>query len=360
MEPIVIQTPKGKKKIGPGEPCFIIAEMSVNHQQNYEQAAEIVRAAARSGADAIKVQTFTPESLTIDSDKRWFTQRSQDNPAEWGGQTLYQLYQKATMPWEWQPKLQKIAHEEGIVFFSTPQDQASVDFLETLQVPCYKVASYEAVDISLLHMVARTKKPVILSVGFATQDEIKEAVQALRSGGGGDIALLHCLTSYADNSDYVTANLRTMQDLQKQYGVVVGFSDNNGGIEIPVMAVTAGAAIVEKHLVLEHGTGALDDRFSLSVDEFGEMVKRIRRAEAILGAVHYGPQNDFEKQNLYFRRSLFVVEAIKKGEVFTLKNVRSIRPSHGLPPSELDKIIGKTAACDIERGTPLNWEIVSR
>ena len=360
MSEIVIKTPKGKRKIGPGNPCFVIAEMSVNHQQNYDQAVAIIHAAAAAGADAIKVQTFTADSLTIPCDKPWFVKRGDSNPSEWGGQTLYELYEKASMPWEWQPKLKKIAEDAGLVFFSTPQDILSINFLEDLDVPCYKIASYEAVDLSLLKAVAQTKKPVIISVGFASREEIDSALQTLRANGATEIALLFCVTSYSDTPDYSTVNLKTMLDMREKYNTVVGFSDNNAGIDVPVIAATIGASIIEKHFLLEHSSGSLDDRFSLSTNEFKEMVDRIRSADKIIGSVHYGPQNDQEKQNLFFRRSLFVVKDVKKGEKFTNENVRSIRPSAGLPPQYLDKIIGSFAACDIEYGTPLSWDMIQK
>ena len=347
----------GNKWIGAGEPCFIVAEMSANHCQNYQKAVAIIKAAKAAGADAIKLQTYTPDTLTIQSDKKWFQVAGKDNPKSWKKQTFYDLYQKAYMPWDWQPKLQQLAHKLGLIFISTPYDPIAVDFLETLKVPAYKIASYECIDIPLLGYIARTKKPVIMSVGFATLSEIELSVKTLRTHGTKSLALLHCLTSYQKDGKPQFTNLRTMLDLSHRLNCLTGFSDNMGGIDIPVLAAATGASIIEKHLIDKHTPKALDDQFSLDVKEFEAMVDRIRWQEQVLGTVKYGPQTPEEKANLQFRRSLFVIKNIAKGEKFTSINVRSIRPGYGLAPRFLDRVIGKTATKSITAGTPLTHKL---
>lgn len=344
----------GKRWVGKGEPCFIIAEMSANHCQDYNKAVAIVKAAAKAGANAIKLQTYTPDTLTIQSEKKWFRVGGKDNPKAWQKQTFYDLYKKAYMPWDWQPRLQKLAHKLGLIFISTPFDSTAVDFLETLKVPAYKIASYECIDIPLLKRIASTKKPVIMSVGFATLPEIERSVKTLRAHGTKDLALLYCLTSYQKQGQPRRTNLKTMLDLGKRFNCVVGFSDNMGGIDIPALAAATGASIIEKHLIDRHTPQAVDDRFSLDVKEFKVMVDKIRWQETIMGQVKYGPQTAEEKANLQFRRSLFVVKDIAKGEKFTPENIRSIRPGYGLAPKFLDQVIGKTATKDITAGTPLS------
>lgn len=348
----------GHRKVGAGHPCFIVAEMSANHGQDFETAVRIVKAAAAAGADAIKLQTYTPDTITIDSRKPWFMERSDDNPDDWKNMSLYELYQGAYTPWDWHPTLQDIARENGLVFFSSPFDATAVDFLEGLDVPCYKIASYEATDILLLRKVAQTGKPIIMSVGFATEAEIALSVETLRVNGAKDIALLHCVTAYASQPKPEDANLRTMLDLRERFDVVCGFSDNNGGIEIPTTAVAMGASIIEKHFILDAADKTLDTAFSLKQSEFKAMVDAIRRAETMMGKVNYGPQSATEAKNTRYRRSLFVVEDMKKGDVFTPENIRSIRPSNGLETKQYDAVIGKVATQDLERGTPLAWEHV--
>lgn len=359
LNPLVIKTPRGECSIGPGHPTFIIAEMSGNHNQNFDTAVKIVKAAAAAGADAIKLQTYTPDTITIDSDQEWFRVTSPDHPGAWQGKTLYQLYQAAYTPWEWHAPLQAIATDLGLVFFSTPFDSTAVDFLETLRVPCYKIASYEANHTPLHIKVAQTKKPVIMSVGFASRSEINLAVTTLRQHGAPATALLHCVTSYSSEPDLTTTNLRTMADLADQFKVVTGFSDNNGGIEAAVTAVAAGAAIIEKHLVLKSLPEAVDAKFSLTPEMFTEMVRRIRKVETMLGKVSYGPQNAIEEYNKRYRQSLFVVRDLKHGDIFTSANVRCIRPAFGLEPKHYQTVLGKRASADIKRGTPLRWDLVT-
>jgi len=357
MRNFKINTPKGERIIGPGNPVFVVAEMSGNHNQNFDRAVEIVKAAARAGADAIKLQTYTADTMTINSKKPWFMERSDDNPENWKGESLYELYQKAYTPWEWHPDLQKIAHNLGLVFFSAPFDDTSVDFLQKLNIPCYKIAAYEAIDILLLRKVAMTRKPVIMSVGFSTEEEIALAVETLRSNGSDDIALLHCLTTYADQASISSANLRTILGLRDRFDVVAGFSDNNAGIEIPFIATVMGAAVLEKHITIDRSSG-VDAGFSLTPDEFKKLVDSIRRAELAMGKVFYGPRDKKEAANLKYRRSLFVSKLTKEGEQFTTQNIRSIRPGHGLAPKYYDEIIGRRAKQDIEAGTPLSWKLI--
>ena len=357
MKTFKIKTPKGERIVGPGNPAFIIAEMSGNHNQDYDRAVDIVKSAADAGADAIKLQTYTADTMTINSKKPWFMERSSDNPDNWKGESLYELYQKAYTPWEWHSKLQKIAHKLGLVFFSAPFDDTSIDFLESLDVPCYKIAAYEAVDVLLLRKVAKTKKPIIMSVGFSTKEEVSLAVETLRSNGNNDIALLHCLTTYADEADVASANLRTILDLRDRFNVIAGFSDNNAGVEIPFIATLLGASVLEKHITIDRASG-VDARFSLVPEEFKKLVNSIRRAELATGKVFYGPRDEKEKDNFKYRRSLFVSKDVKKGEKFSSQNVRSIRPGHGLPPKYYDEIIGRVAKKDIEEGTPLGWKLI--
>lgn len=355
-----LQMKKGVRRIGGYNPCFIVAEVSANHEQDLEKAKAIIRTAGEAGADAIKLQTYTPDTITIDSHKEWFFVGGKDNPQSWKGQTFYDLYKKAYTPWEWHAELKALAESLGMILFSTPFDETAVDFLEELGVPCYKIASYEATDHILLRKVASTKKPVIMSVGFATLEEIEASVAALRAHGANEIALLQCTTSYSDHPIPEKTNLRTMLDLRDRFDVVSGFSDNMGGIETAVLASAMGASVLEKHIVLSHGSKAFDERFSLDPTEFKEMVRSIREHEKIAGTVHYGPQTPQEEYNRNFRRSLFVVKDMKKGETFTKENVRSIRPAYGLPTKHYDEILGKHATVDIERGTPLTWELVEQ
>lgn len=356
--PFTISTPHGLRKIGPNEPCFIIAEMSGNHNLKYEKAVEIIKAVAASGADAIKLQTYTADTMTIDSDKEYFVVKGKDNPDTWKGQKLYDLYKKAYTPWEWQGDLKKIAESLGLVFFSTPFDPTAVDFLETLNVPLYKIASYETTDYVLLKKVAATGKPIIMSVGFATEEEITFALETLYKYGAKDILLLHCVTAYSDRPSIEEMNLRTILDISERFGVLAGFSDNNAGIEIPITAAIMGAVAIEKHVIINRVEGGSDARFSVQPEELTEMVQAIRHVEKMKGIVHYGCQSEKEEQNRIFRRSLFVVAPIKKGEKFTPQNVRSIRPAHGLPTRYYDEVMGKIAITDIERGTPLSWDLV--
>lgn len=352
----IISTRTGQRKIGDEHPAFIVAEVSCNHKQKFDEAVAIIHAAKRAGCDAVKLQTYTPDTITIDCRKKWFFvggEQNKDNPESWHGRTFYDLYKEAYTPWEWHAELKKIAEDLGLVFFATPFDTTAVDFLETLDVPCYKIASYECTDITLLSRIAATKKPVIMSIGFATLDEIELSVKTLRDGGTKDIALLHCLTSYAKSHLSESTNLRTLVDLKKRFGVVAGISENMGGIEVPALAAAMGASIIEKHLVVKHDPSILDDQFSLDEQEFKKLIDHIRWQELVIGIVKYGPQTPQEEDNRRYRRSLFVVKDIKKGEIFSKENVRSIRPADGLETKYYVSLLGKKAGCDLERGTPL-------
>ncbi len=353
IKPIKIKTPKGPRLIGPGQPAFIVAEISCNHRQNYSEAVKLVKAAAKVGVDAVKFQTYTPDTLTLNSDKPLFIIGGKDNPDSWQKLTFYSIYQQGYTPWDWLPKLKKLAESLGMVFFTSVFDESAVDFNEKMGVELYKVAAYEATHIPLLKKIASTGKPVIISIGFASQIEAQEAVTALRKAGARDIAVLHCLTSYAASPDSAVTHLATIRDIQERFNVVSGLSDNNGGIDLPAMAVLAGGSIVEKHLNLRHGNKSFDDRFSIDPQELAMMIKKIREIEKFLGTVHYGPNNDAEKYNRNFRRSIFVSQDIKKGQKFTARNIKVIRPAYGLAPKYYNQIISKTASTDIEFGTPL-------
>lgn len=342
-----------RREIGPGRPVYIIAELSANHGQDFEQAVRIVRAMKAAGVDAVKVQTYTPDTLTIQSDKEYFQIRG---GTLWDGRTLYDLYREAYMPWEWQPRLQALADELGLDFFSTPFDATAVAFLESLDVPAYKVASFELVDLPLIRAAARTGKPLLMSTGGASREEIGEAVDAARGAGCTQLALLKCTSAYPALPEGM--NLRTIPDLAAKLGAVAGLSDHTLGTTVAVAAVALGACVVEKHLTLSRRVPGPDAAFSLEPDEFKAMVEAIRTTEKALGGVTYGVAAD-EAKSRAFRRSLFVVKDVKAGEVFTEENVRSIRPAHGLHTRHLSEILGRNAAQDIERGTPLRWEHVA-
>lgn len=338
--------------VGPGASVYIVAEMSANHNQDFSQAVSIVHAAKDAGADAIKLQTYTPDTLTLDSQNEYFRV---GGGTLWDGRKLYDLYGEAFTPWDWQPKLKQIADEIGLGFFSTPFDFSAVDFLEAMNVPAHKIASFEIVDLPLIRRVAATGKPTIMSTGMATLSEIDEAVRTFREAGGTQIALLKCTSAYpADPRDM---HLRTVAHLAEAFNVPVGLSDHTPGTVVPVAAVALGACIVEKHFTLSRNISGPDSAFSLEPDEFKEMTQAIRTAEQALGRVHYGVTQQ-ESKSRVFRRSLFVVEDIKAGEPYCERNVRSIRPGHGLHTRHLEEILGRTATRDIERGTPLTWDMI--
>jgi N-acetylneuraminate synthase len=338
--------------IGPGQPTYIVAELSANHHHDFAQAVELVRAARRAGADAVKLQTYTADTLTIVSDAPHFRI---GGGTLWDGRTLHDLYGEAFTPWEWHGRLREVAHEEGLGFFSTPFDRSAVDFLETLAVPAYKIASFEIVDLPLIEYVAGRGKPMIVSTGMATREEIAEALQTARAAGAPAVALLKCISAYPASPDAM--HLRTIPHMREVFGVPIGLSDHTLGITVPVAAVALGACIVEKHFTLSRSTPGPDSAFSLEPAEFRTMVDAVRAAEQALGEARYGPDPSEEKSRV-FRRSLFVVEDVRAGERFTDRNVRSIRPGYGLAPKHWRDVLSRTAARDITRGTPLTWDLV--
>src|SRR4030042_6067032 len=353
IKPIKIKTPKGMRLIGPGQPVFIIAEMSCNHHQSYQQAKKIIEKSAEAGVDAVKLQTFRPEGITIDCDNKYF--QIKVNKA-WKGQTLYDLYKKVYTPWEWQPKLKKYAESKGLVLFSTPVQESAVAFLEKMNVSMYKVGSFEIVDLGLLKKIGKTKKPVIISRGMASIKEIKLAIKTLKNAGAPQVAVLHCVSSYPAIPSEM--NLATIPAIAKRCGVISGLSDHSLGTAVALTAIGLGACIIEKHLTLRRSDGGPDAAFSLEPKEIKELVEAVRETEMIIGrpAFYTGKR---EKENKIFRRSLFVVKKIRKGEKFTFENIRSIRPGYGLMPKFLEKILGRKARKDIERGTPLKWNLVA-
>lgn len=339
------------RKIGPGNPTFIVAEMSANHNQDFDQAVKILKAAKEAGADAIKLQTYTPDTMTLDSDQEHF----QIKGTIWEGKNLYRLYEEAYTPWEWHPKLKEIAEELGLDFFSSPFDHTAVDFLEEMEVAFYKVASFEVVDIPLLKKIAQTGKPVIMSTGMATLSEIGEAVSALREEGNRELALLKCTSAYPAPPEEM--NLKTLPHLSQAFGVPTGLSDHTLGIAVPIAAVALGACIVEKHFTLSRKIVGPDSAFSLEPSEFKEMVQAIRVAEKALGKVSY-QRTEKEKTTSFFRRSLFAAKDIKKGEILTTENIRSLRPALGLHPRYLQEVLGQQAKIDLPKGTPLTWNMI--
>jgi len=324
--------------------CFIIAEASANHGGKLDRALKMIRAAKKAGADAVKFQIYSPDDLTLDCNNSYFRIKH----PQWGGQTFYQLYQQAQTPYKWFKKLKKAADDEGIIFFATVFSFQGVDLLETIKVPLYKIASFELIDFPLIEYTAKTKKPLIISTGMADEFEIKKALKAARQAE--NTALLKCVSAYP--ADPKQMNLRTIPDMEKKFKVPAGLSDHTLGTAVSVAACALGARIIEKHFTLSRKFKTADSFFSLEPDELKQLVDNIRITEKALGSVHYGLSRD-EIKSRKFRRSLFAVENINKGEVFTAQNVRSLRPGQGLPPADLPEILGKTAAKSIKRGTPL-------
>jgi pseudaminic acid synthase len=339
------------RRIGAGQPTYIIAEMSANHAQDFDQAVRIVEAARDAGADAIKLQTYTPDTLTIDCRNEHFRIEG----TMWDGRVLHDLYREAQTPWEWQPRLKQVAEKMGLHLFSTPFDASAVDFLEDMGVPAHKIASFENVDLPLLRRAAATGKPIIMSTGMATLSEIDEAVTTIREAGGRQLCLLKCTSAYPAPPSEM--NLRTIPHLADTFGIPVGLSDHTLDVGVPVAAVALGACVIEKHLTLSREMPGPDSGFSLEPREFREMVDAVRTAEAALGRVNYGV-SERERKSRVFRRSLFVVEDVKAGEPLTLANVRSIRPGNGLHTRHLEDVVGRVAARDIARGTPLSWDLM--
>lgn len=343
----------GNNWVGAGHPTYVIAEISANHRQSYSEAESLIQAANDAGANAVKVQTFTPDTLTIEADTHYFQMGAE---TIWAGRTLYDLYQEAYMPWDWQPKLQAVANDIGIEFFSTAYDNSAVDFLENMNVPVYKIASFELVDLPLIRRIAATGKPAIISTGMATLAEIDEAVQAFRKVSEAPFALLKCTSAYPAPAEEM--NLKTIPHLAKAFNCPVGISDHTLGISVPIGAVVMGASIIEKHLTLSRCNDSLDSNFSLEPEEFGALVESVRTIEKALGEVSYS-NGVKESQSIMLRRSLFVVEDMKANEEFTEDNVRSIRPAYGLHPRYVTDVLGRHAVKDIDRGTPLQWDLVA-
>lgn len=340
------------RTIGPGRPTYVIAELSANHLQSFERAVKLIQAAKEAGADAVKLQTYTPDSLTISCDNPYF--RIQEGTL-WAGRTLYDLYSEAATPYEWHVGLKRAADDLGITLFSTSFDVAGVDFLEKLGMPVHKIASFELVDLPLIRKAAQTGKPLILSTGMATLAEIEEAVNAAREAGAKKLVLLKTNSGYPAPPEEM--NLRTIPHLREAFGLPVGLSDHTLSVHVPTVAVTLGASIIEKHLTLSRSEPGPDSAFSLEPHEFKAMVEGIRMAEKAIGRVSYGP-TPREEPSRMLRRSLFVVRDVRAGEVFTEDNVRSIRPAHGLHPRHLYDVLGRKAKQDIVKGTPLSWGLI--
>lgn len=343
----------GDRVIGPGQPAYLVAELSANHRQSFDEAAALVRLAAESGADAVKLQTYTADSMTISADTPWLTV---PEGTPWAGRRLHDLYEEAHTPWEWQPRLREVALELGLELFSSAFDSASIAFLEKMDVPAYKVASFEIVDHGLIAEMANTRKPLIISTGMATLDEISEAVDVARAHGSGELILLKCTSAYPASESEM--NLSAIPLLMNEFGVEVGLSDHTLGTGCAATAVALGAVMIEKHLTRDRGQGGPDSGFSLEPHEFKTMVEAVRATELSLGEPNLGP-GDHEQSSLAFRRSIFAVADISAGEELTTTNVRVIRPGHGLAPKHLDEVLGRVAKSDIARGSPIAWDLIA-
>lgn len=340
------------KKIGRKASPFVIAEMSGNHNQSLERALEIVEAAAKAGAHALKIQTYTPDTMTLDLDEREF--HISDPSSLWTGTSLYKLYGEAYTPWEWHKPIFDRARELGVIPFSTPFDDTAVDFLESLDVPCYKIASFENTDLPLIRRVAATGKPLIISTGMATVAELDETVRAAREAGCKDLILLKCTSTYPATAE--NTNILTIPHLREMFDCEVGLSDHTMGVGVSVASVALGASVIEKHFTLNRADGGVDSTFSMEPAEMAQLVVEAERAWQALGQVSYGPAAA-EKKSIQFRRSLYVVQALKAGDVLTRENVRAIRPGLGLPTKYLERVLGKTVSRDVKRGTALEWNL---
>jgi len=333
----------GNLEINNNSPVFIIAELSANHNGSLETAIETIRAAKRAGANCIKLQTYTADTITIDSNKDDFIIKG----TIWEGKNLYQLYQEAYTPWEWHEEIFKVAKEEGLVCFSTPFDNKAVDFLEKLDVPAYKIASFEITDIPLIEYVASKGKPIIISTGIAELEDIDLAIEACKSMGNTDIALLKCTSSYP--APINEANMVMVKDFSNRFGVIAGLSDHTMGSTVPIVATCFGAKIIEKHLILNHSIGGPDASFSMDEIEFTQMVKSIREAESAIGVIDY-QLSEKQSRGKDYCRSLYVVKDIKSGEIISRDNIKSIRPGFGLHPKYYGEVLGKIASKDLEKG----------
>ncbi|MFJ8102464.1 pseudaminic acid synthase [Lysinibacillus sp. NPDC096212] len=343
----------GDKKIGRTEKPFIIAEMSGNHNQSLERALKIVDLAAEAGADAVKLQTYTPDTMTLDIHTGEFFIKSDTNL--WKGQSLYNLYKEAYTPWEWHEAIFNRCKEHGMVAFSSPFDETAVDFLETLNVPAYKIASFENVDIPLIKKVAATGKPIIISTGMASIAELDEAVRAVKSQGNEQIVLLKCTSTYPATPE--NSNISTIPHMKELFGTEIGLSDHTMGVGVSIAAVTLGAVVIEKHFTIARADGGVDSTFSLEPHELRILVEETERAWKSLGTIIYGPTN-LEKPSLEYRRSLYIGEDLKAGDVLTKENVRVVRPGHGLAPKFFELVVGKKVKIDVLKGTPLTFDIL--
>jgi pseudaminic acid synthase len=342
----------GERLIGPGHAPFVIAEMSGNHNHSLERALEIVEAAARSGAHALKIQTYTPDTMTIDLDEREF--HIADPKSLWAGTSLYKLYGQAYTPWEWHKPIFDRARELGIIAFSTPFDDSAVDFLEKLEVPCYKIASFENTDLPLIRRVAATGKPLIISTGMANAAELYDMVRAAREAGCKDLILLKCTSTYPATPE--NTNIATIPHMRQLFGCEVGLSDHTMGVGVSVASVALGATVIEKHFTLARADGGVDSTFSMEPAEMAQLVVETGRAWQALGQVSYGA-TEAEQKSLQFRRSLYVVKDLKAGDVLTEENVRAIRPGLGLPTKYLEQVLGKRVTQDVKRGTGVSWDL---
>ncbi|MEW5994583.1 MAG: pseudaminic acid synthase [Candidatus Zixiibacteriota bacterium] len=349
MKDIVI----GDRMIGVNHPPFIVAEMSGNHNRSLDRALEIVEAAARAGAHALKLQTYTPDTMTLDIDEGEF--HIEDPDSLWKGTSLYKLYGQAYTPWEWHEPIFKRCQELGLIVFSTPFDATAVDFLEGLGVPAYKIASFENTDLPLIRKAAGTGKPIIISTGMATVAELDETVRTIRKAGNENIILLKCTSSYPASPE--NTNILTIPHMRELFGVQVGLSDHTLGIGVAVAGVALGATIIEKHFTLARADGGVDSAFSLEPDELRALVVESERARQALGKVTY-EHTEKEKRSLQFRRSLYVTQDMKAGDKFSPDNLRAIRPGFGLPPKHYEDLLGKHVAHDVKKGTPVSWELV--
>ena len=342
------------RKIGVGHPPFVIAEMSGNHNQSLDRALEIVEAAAKSGAHALKIQTYTPDTMTLDLDEREF--HISDPKSLWAGNSLYKLYGEAYTPWEWHKPIFDRARELGIIAFSTPFDDTAVDFLESLDVPCYKIASFENTDLPLIRRVAATGKPMIVSTGMASVAELDDTVKAAREAGCKDLILLKCTSTYPATAN--NTNILTIPHMRELFGCEVGLSDHTMGVGVSVASVALGATVLEKHFTLNRADGGVDSTFSMEPTEMGQLVEEVERAWQALGKISYGA-TEAEKKSIMFRRSLYVVQDLKAGDVLTKENVRAIRPGLGMPSKYLEIVIGKKVKIAIKRGTGMSWDLIN-
>jgi pseudaminic acid synthase len=341
------------RKIGPDYPPYIIAELSANHNGDINRAFEILEMAKACGADAIKLQTYTQDTLTVDCDSPDFKIKG----GLWDGRTLYDLYTEAHMPWDWHKPLFDKAKELGITIFSSPFDTTAVDFLEELGAPAYKIASFEAIDLPLIEYVAKTGKPMIISTGMANEVEIQEAIDTARNAGCNQLVVLHCVSGYpAPEGDY---NLATIPDMASRFDVLTGLSDHTIGNVTAISSVVLGACLIEKHVTLDRNGGGPDDSFSLEKPELAQLCKHSKIAWQALGKVNY-ERKESERDNLVFRRSLYIVKDVKAGETFTCENVRSIRPGYGIEPKYIGEVVGKKVKIDIKKGTAMSWDYISR